>query len=388
MKNTIRSYLPELVALRRDIHKHPELGFEEERTSGVIAGFLEEYGVDVHRGWANTGIVGALRSGSSPRTVALRADMDALPVLERTDREYRSVNEGVMHACGHDGHIAMLLGAARYLAQTRKFDGTVLFLFQPAEEGGGGGRLMVEEGIVEEFNIQAIYGMHNRSGLEAGRISTRTGPIMAATDNFDITIHGVGTHAALPHSGVDPIVAASQLVGSLQSIVTREIKALDSVVISITQFSSGTTYNVIPDDAVLKGCTRYQAPETGNEIKEAMERVIAGISSAHSTGYTFQYIPGYPSTVNTPEETGSAARAAARAAGPDNVDTNCSPLMASEDFSYFLKKVPGCYVFIGNGASLLSHHSDYDFNDDIIPVGVTYWSTLVEQELGEEGAGT
>lgn len=382
MKNTIASYLPELIAIRQDLHRQPELGFEETRTSKAIARPLEEYGIEVHTGWARTGVVGILRRGDSGRTIALRADMDALPMKERSDLTYRSVNDGVMHGCGHDGHMVMLLGAARYLAERGDFDGTAVFIFQPAEEGGGGGRLMVEEGVVEKFGIQAVYGMHNHSGLEAGAISTRTGPIMAAMDNFEIAVHGEGTHAALPHTGVDPIVTASELVTSLQTVVTREIDATDSVVLSVTQFTAGTTFNLIPDEALLRGCTRYQSPETGESIREAMERIAAGVCAAHHARYTFKYMPGYPPTVNTPAETEAAVRAAIKAVGPEKVDENCAPLMASEDFSYFLEKIPGCYVFLGNGVHTRSHRSDFDFNDDILPVGIAYWATLVEQELG------
>lgn len=385
MKKTIESYLPELIAIRHDFHQHPELGFEENRTSGVIVRTLEKYGIDVHTGWAGTGVVGVLRRGDSERTVALRADMDALPVQERPELSYRSVNEGVMHACGHDGHMAMLLGAARYLAEKGSFDGTVIFIFQPAEEGGGGGRLMVEEGIIEKFGIQAAFGMHNRSGLDAGSITTRTGPIMAATDNFEIIVHGEGTHAALPHTGVDPIVTASELVTSLQTAVTREIRALDGVVLSVTQFVSGTTFNVIPDDAILRGCTRYQSAETGDLLKEAMKRITAGVCAAHKARYTFRYMPGYPPTVNTPAETEDAVRAATKAVGANKVDGNCSPLMASEDFSYFLDQIPGCYIFLGNGTHTRSHRSDFDFNDGIITAGVAYWVHLAEHVLRDGG---
>ena len=384
MKNTISTYIPELIAIRHDLHKHPELGFEEKRTSGIVAGYLDRLGIEVHTGWARTGVVGVLRRGSSNSTIALRADMDALPVQERSNLEYRSTNEGVMHACGHDGHTAILLGAARYLAEQGDFDGTVLFIFQPAEEGGGGGRIMVEEGIVEKFGIQAVYGMHNHSGLETGAISTRTGPIMAATDNFEITVHGKGTHAALPHTGVDPIIIASELVSSLQTAVTRETKALDSVVLSVTQFIAGTTFNVIPDNALLRGCTRFQSNEIGESLREAMERITAGVCAAHQARYSFQYMPGYPPTINTAAESKAAAQAAKTVVGPENVDENCPPLMASEDFSYFLEKIPGCYIFLGNGIHTQSHRSDFDFNDDIMPVGIAFWTTLVEQELGEK----
>jgi len=382
MEKTIASYLAELIALRRDLHRHPELGFTEERTSGVIARNLTGYGVKVHTGWAKTGVVGVLSKGGSSRTIALRADMDALPIRETAQRPHGSANDGIMHACGHDGHMAMLLGAARYLAEKGKFDGSVVFIFQPAEEGGGGGRLMVEEGIVERFGIQSAYGLHNRSGMAAGTFSTRTGSIMAATDNFEITVIGEGTHAALPHTGVDPILTASHLVTALQSIGTRETEALDSIVISITQFNAGTAFNVIPDNAILKGCTRYQKPEAGVRIRESMERISANLCAAFGAGYHFNYMAGYPATVNSPRETRAAVRAASAAAVSSRVDASGPPLMGSEDFSYFLEKVPGCYMFLGNGADSHIHNHDYDFNDEIIPVGVRYWCTLVEQELG------
>jgi hippurate hydrolase len=377
--------MPELTDLRRDLHMHPELGYEEERTSGVIVRELTRYGIKVHTGWARTGVVAVLARGGSSKTLALRADMDALPVKEKSDRHYRSVNEGVMHACGHDGHMAMLIGAARYLAERGNFDGKVVFVFQPAEEGGGGGQLMVEEGLIEEFGIQSVYGLHNRSGLETGFIGTRTGPIMAATDNFEITVLGEGTHAALPHTGIDPIIAACELVSTLQTAVTREIEALDSVVLSVTQFISGTAYNIIPDEALIRGCTRYQSPQTGSALKNAMERITAGVCAAHNARYRFTYMPGYPPVVNTETETGSAVKAAVRAAGAERVDGNCTPLMGSEDFSYFLEKVPGCYVFLGNGLHTDSHSSDYDFNDEAMPAGIAYWVSLVEQELKGRG---
>jgi hippurate hydrolase len=387
MKKKIQSYIPDLVALRHDLHRHPELGFEETRTSGIVAGALRKMGLDVHTGWAKTGVIGVLKAGSSPRSIALRADMDGLPMRETGDREYASVYENLMHSCGHDGHVVMLLGAAQYLAETRDFDGTAVFIFQPAEEGGGGGRVLVKEGLFEKFPVDAVYGMHNRSGLDAGHFALRTGPIMAATDNFEITIRGRGTHAALPHTGTDPIVTGAEVVTALQSIVSREICALDHAVISVTLFQSGTTWNVIPDEAVLRGCTRMQLPEVREQIRGAMERVVAGICDARGARFTLEYIPGYPSTVNTAREAEIAARAAADVVGPDRVQTETPPLMASEDFSYFLEKVPGCYVFLGNGKHTMSHRSDYDFNDEIIPQGIEYWVRLVELELGEKDQG-
>ncbi|UCF31625.1 MAG: amidohydrolase [bacterium] len=382
MKKTISSYLPELIALRHDLHRHPELGFEETRTARIIADRLHDMGVEVHTGWAKTGVIGVLRAGTTERTIALRADMDALPIREKGEVDHASVREGLMHACGHDGHLAMLLGAARYLAKTRRFDGTVVFVFQPAEEGGGGARLLVEEGLFDRFPIEAVYGMHNRSGLEAGAFALRTGPVMAATDNFEIVIRGLGTHAALPHTGTDPIIVGAEVVTALQTIVSREISALDHAVISVTLFQSGTTWNVIPDAAVLRGCTRMQTPEVREQIKGAMERVVAGVCGAHGAEHTFEYLPGYPPTVNTEREAAIAAEAARAVAGPGRVQTEVPPLMASEDFSYFLENVPGCYVFIGNGFHTMSHRSDYDFNDDIIGPGVEFWVRIVELELG------
>jgi hippurate hydrolase len=381
MNKLIASYLPELTALRRDLHRHPELGYEEKRTSGIIARLLESYGIEVQTGWARTGVVGVLENGKSSGTIALRADMDALAVEETADREHRSVNDGVMHACGHDGHITMLLGAARYLSETRNFDGKAVFVFQPAEEGGGGGRSMVEAGIIERFDIQSAYSMHNRSSLEAGSFATRPGILMAATDNFEIVIQGVGGHAAIPHIGKDPIVAASNLVLALQSVVSRGICALESTVLSITQFLSGTAFNVIPGEAVLRGCTRYQDVETGIALRDAMERTIAGTCKAHGVRYSFNYMPGYPPLINSDEQTRTAVRAAIEVAGEDRVSGDAEPIMASEDFSYFLEKVPGCYMFLGNGTDSANHNADYDFNDDIIPAGVAYWVKLVENEL-------
>ena len=382
MKKTIQTYLPELIALRRDLHQHPEMGFEEVRTSGIVVRHLEKWGLEVHGDWAKTGVIGVLRRGNSDRTIALRADMDALPMQEESKLVYKSVNSGVMHACGHDGHTAMLLGAARYLAERGSFDGTVVFIFQPAEEGSGGGRLMVEEGVIERFGIKAAYGLHNRSGMEVGAMATRTGTVMAATDNFEITITGQGTHAALPHTGTDPIVAACVLVNALQSVVAREIKAIDSAVLSITQVISGTTYNVIPDDAVLRGCIRYQSADTGKALREAIARITAGVCTAHRTRHTIRHLPGYPPTVNTPAETKAAACAATKTVGVKMVDSDCTPLMGSEDFSYFLEKVPGNYIFLGNGVNNRIHHAKYDFNDEILPVGIAYWVNLVEDELG------
>jgi len=384
MREIIQSYLDDLVTFRRDLHKHPELGFEETRTSDIIAGRLESFGLAVERGLGKTGLVGVLKSGSSESSIALRADMDALPIQEETDFEYRSVNDGKMHACGHDGHVVMLLGAARYLAETRNFNGTAYFIFQPAEEGGAGAKAMIEDGLFENFPTQAVFGMHNRSGLEEGKFATRTGIIMAATDNFEITVMGRGTHAAMPHTGIDPVVTASQVVTALQTVVSRTVKPIDNSVISVTCFHAGTAYNVIPDNAVLKGCIRTQTPEVRDQVRTGIDRVLSGICAAHGAEYEFTFLPGYLVTVNTEEETQTAIAAAVQVVGEENVDQDTQPLMASEDFSCYLEKVPGSYMFIGNGAGEggpVSHRSDYDFNDQIIPSGVEYWVRLVENQL-------
>lgn len=384
MQDIIQSYLDDLIPLRRDLHKHPELGFEETRTSAIIAEHLEGLGLEVQRGLGKTGVVGVLKEGSSERTIALRADMDALPIKEENDFAYRSVNDGKMHACGHDGHVVMLLGAARYLAETRNFNGTAYFIFQPAEEGGGGAKAMIEDGLLEKFPAQTIFGMHNRSGLEEGKFSTRTGNIMASTDNFHITITGRGGHAAMPHTSIDPVVIASQVVTGLQTVVSRNIKPTDNAVVSVTCFNAGTTYNVIPNTAVLKGCIRTQTSEVKEQVRTGIDRVLSGICTAHGAKYEFTFLPGYPVTVNTKEETQTAVAAAVQVVGPENVDPDTQPLMASEDFSYYLEKIPGCYIFIGNGAGEggpVSHRSDYDFNDGIIHLGVEYWARLVENQL-------
>lgn len=386
MEDTIKSYHDDLRRIRRDLHKHPEPGFGEVRTSAIVAEYLEGIGLQAFSGVGKTGVIGVLENDSSERSIALRADMDALPIHEESRFNHRSVNEGTMHACGHDGHVVMLLGAARYLAETGNFNGTVYFIFQPAEEGGGGAKAMIEDGLFEKFPAQAIFGMHNRSGLEEGKFATRTGIIMASTDNFEITIRGKGTHAAMPHTGIDPVVIASQAVSALQTVVSRSIKPIDNAVISITCFNAGSTYNVIPDTAVLKGCIRTQTQQVREQLKAGINRILSGICTAYDAGYDFDFLPGYPNTVTTQEETAAAVEAAAGVVGKDNVDPDTQPLMASEDFSYYLEKIPGSYMFIGNGTmegSSMSHRSDYDFNDDIIPLGVEYWVRVVELILSQ-----
>ncbi len=374
-----------LIALRRDIHAHPEIAFEEDRTSDVVAGVLQAAGLEVHRGLAGTGVVGVLRCGASPRTVGLRADMDALPILEQNRFPHRSRHDGKMHACGHDGHTAMLLGAAEYLAATRRFDGTVVFIFQPAEETVGGARVMIEDGLFKRFPVDAVFGMHNWPGLPAGQFVAMSGPVMACSDQFDILVRGHGAHAAMPHQGHDPVVSASALVQSLQCIVSRNLDPLDAAVLSITRLhADGGAYNVIPERAELSGTVRAFRPEVEDAVEAAMERVCAGIGAGHGVQASLDYERGYPPTVNTPAETETCRRILADLVGADNVRKDFRPSMGAEDFAYMLREKPGCYVWIGNGlgeGGCMLHNPHYDFNDDILALGASYWVRLVEHLL-------
>ena len=383
--NRIADFHDDMTAWRRDIHAHPETAFEENRTADVVAGKLESFGIEVHRGLATTGVVGRLRAGRSPNAIGLRADLDALNLLEKNDVDYRSKHDGKMHACGHDGHITMLLGAARYLAETRNFDGTVHFIFQPAEEGGGGGRVMVEEGLFEQFPCTAVYGMHNWPGMPQGRIGVRTGAMMASADLFEIHIRGRGGHAAMPHYAIDPVVVGAQMVNALQTIASRTNDPLDSVVVSVTQFHAGTADNVIPDEAVLSGTCRALSPEGRDMIERRMRETVEGIAASHGIAAELDYRRNYPVLVNTAEETQKAARAAAKVVGEANVAVDDPPVMGSEDFAFMLQAKPGSYVWIGNGVGAeggcMVHNPHYDFSDEILPLGASYWATLVEQEL-------
>jgi hippurate hydrolase len=374
----------ELVEIRRDIHRHPEIAFEENRTSDLVAGKLQAWGLEVHRGLARTGVVGTLRSGRSNRAIALRADMDALPIHEANQFDHRSVHDGKMHACGHDGHTTMLLGAARVLAESLKFDGVVHFIFQPAEENAGGAGVMIKDGLFDLFPAEHVYGMHNMPGISAGSFAMRPGPIMAAFDSFDITIGGQGTHAAMPHMGIDPVVVAAEVVTALQTIVSRSVNPLEGAVVSVTQFQGGNTYNVVPDAVKMGGCTRSFLPKVQDQIEQAMGRIVSGIAAAHGGTFDFDYRRGYPPTINTEEGVAAAAAAAMDIVGPDNVVTDTPPLMGSEDFAFMLQERPGSYIFIGNGdgeGNCMVHNPGYDFNDQIITTGVQYWTRLVEREL-------
>ncbi len=381
---TVEALREELIEWRHDFHRHPELAFEEVRTSKIVAEKLESFGLEVDRGLAGTGVVGTLRVGNSPRTIALRADMDALAIHEANDFAHRSVNDGKMHACGHDGHTTMLLGAAKHLARSQRFDGTIHFIFQPAEENEGGARVMVEEGLFERFPTDQVYGLHNMPRLPLGGFAVRKGPVMAAYDNFEAVITGQGTHAAMPHTGIDPVTTASQVVQAFQSIVSRNVDPLEGAVISVTQMKAGDAYNVIPDSVELRGCTRSLEPAVQDQIETGMERVLAGICAAHDCSHTLDYKRGYPATINSDQETDIAIAAARAVAGEDNVDTDTPPLMGSEDFAFMLQKKPGCYLFIGNGdgeGTCMVHNAGYDFNDEILTLGVRYWVELAERQL-------
>ncbi len=380
----IQSNLPGLTALRHEIHRHPELAFEEQRTANHVAEWLTRAGIEVHRGLAGTGVVGVLKAGTSPRSIGLRADMDALPIQEQNPYPHRSVHDGKMHACGHDGHTAMLLGAAEYLAKTRRFDGTVYFIFQPAEETIGGARVMIEEGMLQRFPMEAVYGMHNWPGLPAGQFAIHAGPVMACADQFDIVVRGHGAHAAMPQQGRDPLVAGAALVQALQSIVSRNTDPLDSVVLSITRFHAGDAYNVIPDEARIGGTVRAFRPEVEDVVESAMERVCGGIGAAHGVQVSLDYRRGYPPTVNTPVEAKRCAQVAAQLVGVEQVRTDLNPSMGAEDFAYFLRERPGCYIWIGNGlgeGGCMLHNPHYDFNDGILSLGASYWVRLAETQL-------
>ena len=376
--------LDELTQIRHDIHAHPELGFEEERTAEIVAVKLKEFGCEVHRGLATTGVVGTIRRGNSLRAIGLRADMDCLPMQELNDFSHRSTHDGKMHACGHDGHTTMLLGAAKYLAKTRNFDGTVHFIFQPGEEGHGGGRVMVEQGLFEKFPCDAVFAMHNKPGIPIGSMATKAGPLLAATDRFDIQVKGHGVHAAYPHGGIDPFVAGAQIVTALQSIVSRNIDPIDSAVVTIGFMRGGTAYNVIPDELQIGGTVRSFRPQTQDLIERRMAEIIQGTASACGATAVFNYRRGYPPTVNHADEAMFAADVAAEICGDDQVNRTVAPSLGGEDFSYMLKAVPGAMVWLGNGSGeggCFLHNARYDFNDTALPYGVSFFARLAERFL-------
>jgi amidohydrolase len=382
--NRIAGMHDDLTRWRRDIHAHPELGFEEQRTSDLVAAKLAEFGCEVYRGIGKTGVVGRLRVGTSPRSVGLRADMDALPIQEANDFDYRSRNDGRMHACGHDGHTTMLLGAARYLAETRNFDGTVNFIFQPAEEGLGGAAAMVEEGVFDRFPCDAIFGMHNTPGVAIGKFTIRTGPMMAGGGFFDITVLGRGAHGARPESGVDPVIAASHIAAALQTIVSRNVRPVDTAVVSVTRFHAGDAYNVIPERAVIGGTVRAFDNETFALIEQNMKRIANGVAGGFGATAEVDFRSLFPPLINDAGEAAFIAETAAEVVGAENVERNGQLVMASEDFSHMLNRRPGAYIRIGNGdapGTCQVHNPGYDFNDAALPIGASLFARVVERKL-------
>ncbi|MCO6415728.1 M20 family metallopeptidase [Siccirubricoccus sp. KC 17139] len=384
--NRIAEFHPEMTAWRQDFHAHPETAFEEVRTSRIVAEKLREFGVDqVVTGIAGTGVVGIVRGqGNSGRAIGLRADMDALPILEQTGVPHASTVPGKMHACGHDGHTTMLLGAAKYLAETRNFDGTVYLIFQPAEESGGGGNVMVQEKLFERFPMERVFGMHNWPGAPEGQFLWKVGPVMAATAQIEVVIEGKGAHGAMPHQGNDPVVIAAQLVTALQSVVARNVEPVESGVITIGHIQGGDTWNVIPQSVTLRGTARWFKSEVGDLLEEKFLALATGIPAAFGATAKAVFDRGYPATVNEETSTRLAVKAAEAVAGAAKVQEMPKPTMGGEDFSFMLNAKDGCYIMLGAGrgpADPQVHHPKYDFNDAVLPIGASYWATLAEQLL-------
>ena len=383
----IRRFHAELTTLRRDLHAHPELAFEESRTAALVAESLKKWGIETHTGLARTGVVGVIKGqGNGSRSVGLRADMDCLPMHESNDFPHKSQNAGRMHACGHDGHTTMLLGAARYLAETRNFAGTAYLIFQPAEEGGGGGQVMVKEGLFRKFPADEIYALHNYPGLAPGKIAVRPGPMMAATDELKIKVRGTGGHAAFPQLTADPVVAAAHLITALQTIASRNVSPVDAVVVSICSMATSQigAFNVIPDGVELIGTARTFRPETRDLAEQKIRLIATKTAEALGCTATVEYSRGYPATVNSARESLFAQRVGERLFGKGNVITDHDPVMGGEDFSYMLLERPGAYVFLGQGGgphNCFLHNANYDFNDEVIPLGAGYLAALVEEAL-------
>ncbi len=382
---------PQITTLRRDLHAHPELCFEEVRTADLVAAKLTEWGIPVHRGMGTTGVVGIVKAGTSPRAIALRADMDALPMQEFNTFAHASQHPGRMHACGHDGHTAMLLGAAQYLATHRDFDGTVYLVFQPAEEGGGGAREMIKEGLFETFPVDAVFGMHNWPGSAVGHFAASAGPVMASSNEFKITLRGKGGHAAMPHNAIDPVPVACQLVQAFQTIISRNAKPIDAAVLSVTMIHAGEATNVIPDSCELQGTVRTFSMEVLDMVEQRMREITTHTAAAFGMAFEFEFLRNYPPTINSAKETEFARRVMASIVGEDQV-LQQEPTMGAEDFSYMLLAKPGSYSFIGNGEGAhramghgegpcMLHNPSYDFNDALIPLGATYWVRLAEAWL-------
>ncbi len=387
-RQQIDSYIDDLRTIRRDIHQHPETAYEENRTSDIVAARLESWGLDVHRGLGGTGVVGTLRRGDSNRAVGFRADMDALFIQEKNTFDHRSAHDGKMHACGHDGHTAMLLGAARYLSENNDYNGTLHFIFQPAEEGEAGAKAMMEDGLFDLFPCDAVYGLHNMPGIEAGHIGLRVGPILAASDRWTAEFKGSGGHGSMPHKGTDPTMAVAQFITAMQTIVSRNVDPVDTAAISVGHIAGGDpgALNIIPSDVIIGGTARSFSDTTRDIIERRLGEIAEAIAGANGCEVDVSYIRGYPPTVNWREQTEVAVRAAEAAVGAERTDPNLNPLPGGEDFSFMLQQVPGCYAFIGNGFTdpdEFVHAPRYDFNDEIIASGVNYWVELAKAELEE-----
>ncbi len=382
---SLRRSHAELVEIRRDIHAHPELSFAEHRTAALVADRLEALGIETHRGIGRTGVVGVVRGRPGGRAVGLRADMDALPIQEHNTFAHRSRHAGCMHACGHDGHTTMLLGAAEVLAaQAADFEGTVNLVFQPAEEGDGGAQAMIDDGLFERFPMEAIFGMHNWPGLDAGSFAVHRGPTMASADRFDVEVRGHGAHAAMPHLGIDPVVAAAALVQAVQTIASRTLDPHDPAVVSVTMFNAGEAYNVIPDRVRLSGTVRAFSAGVQDRIEARLGEICAGIGAAYGVEIALDYRRGYPATINTVAEADLCQAVATTLVGAHHVAADMRPSMGAEDFAFYLQHKPGCYVWIGNGpgeGGCTLHNPHYDFNDEIIPVGAAYWVELARRFL-------
>jgi len=379
----------QMVTWRHHLHQHPELSFKEKMTSDYIASVLQSHDIEIHRGLAITGIIATVHGQRDGNVIGLRADMDALPIQELNDFSYKSVHEGKMHACGHDGHSTMLLGAAIYLKENNDFSGTVHFIFQPAEEGGGGGRVMVEEGIFDKFPCQAVYGMHNFPGIAEGQFAVHDTAVMAANETLNINIKGKGGHAAMPDQCIDPVVVGAQIISALQSVVARNVAPLKSAVVSITMVNAGFASNVVPDDMQLTGSLRYFSKDVGDEVKDKIKNIVEGVSHSMGASATFESVPNYPATINIPKHAELCANAAAMVVGENNVLRNEQPTMGSEDFAFLLNASEGAYIWIGNGlvpedspkGGCMLHNTQYDFNDEILPIGASYWVQLVQNIL-------
>ncbi len=387
-RRRIDSLSEELAAIRRDIHKHPETAYEENRTADIVAERLEAWGLEVHRGLGGTGVVGTLRMGDSNRAVGFRADMDALFIQEKNTFDHRSVHDGKMHACGHDGHTTMLLGAARHLSESDAFNGVIHFIFQPAEEGEAGAKAMIDDGLFDLFPCDAVYGLHNMPGIEAGHIGLRVGPILAASDRWTAEFRGSGGHGSMPHKGTDPTVAAAHFVIAMQTIVSRNTDPIDTAAISVGHIAGGDpgALNIIPSDVVVGGTARSFTDTTRDLIERRLGEIAEAVAGAHGCEVDISYVRGYPPTVNWRDQTEIATRAAEAAVGAESTDPNLNPLPGGEDFSFMLQQVPGCYAFIGNGhgePDEFVHAPRYDFNDEIITSGVNYWVELAKGELEE-----